>query len=46
MAVILSDPDGDVIPAGRFVHDRHCKRKYMTFSGPILGGRGLPTVAR
>lgn len=26
MAVILSDPDGDVIPAGRFVHDRHHKR--------------------
>ena len=26
LAVIPGDPDGDVVPAGRFVHARHCKR--------------------
>jgi hypothetical protein len=26
MAVIPGDPDGDLVPAGRFVHAWHCMR--------------------
>ena len=32
LAVIPGDPDGNVVPTGRFIYARHRKR-YMTFSG-------------
>jgi hypothetical protein len=35
MAVILGDPDGDVVPAGRFVHARHPKRDMRHFRALI-----------
>ena len=37
MAVILGDPDGDVIPAGRFVHARHRKRDMRHFGADLAG---------